>query len=91
MSLFLFLFLTFFALIFGDVASALEVVEGKDILKLGLVVDDGPAALLLALLQQVDQERLDVLGLLIAENRRQVLYTYTLSRYSIGKVGKKRV
>lgn len=66
--------LTFFALVFGDVACALEIVEREDVLQLCFVVDYRPGALVLALLQQVHQELLDVLRLLVAKHCCQVLF-----------------
>lgn len=65
--------LTLLALFLGDVSGALEVIEGEDVLKLSLVVNDGAASLLFALLQEVDEELLNVLRLFIADDGCQVL------------------
>jgi len=65
--------LTFLALFLGDVSGTLQVVKGEDVLELGLVVHDRAAALLLTLLEEVHEELLDVLGLLVAQDGRQVL------------------
>ncbi len=43
--------LTFFALFLRDVSSTLEVIESEDVLELSLIVYNGAASLLLALLQ----------------------------------------
>ena len=43
--------LTFFALFLGDMSSTLEVIESEDVLELSLIVNNGAASLLLALLQ----------------------------------------
>jgi len=55
------------------VSGTLEVIECEDVLQLGLVVHDRTTALLLSLLKQVNQELLNVLGLLVAYDGRQVL------------------
>jgi hypothetical protein len=47
----LFKLLTFFALFLGDMSCALEVIESEDVLELSLIVHNGAASLLLALLQ----------------------------------------
>lgn len=65
--------LTLLALFLGDVSGALEVIEGEDVLKLSLIVNDGAASLLLALLQEVNEELLNVLRLFIADDGCQVL------------------
>ena len=65
--------LTLFALLLGDVSCTLEVIESEDVLELGLIVYNGAASLLLALLQEVNQELLNVLWLFIANNGCQVL------------------
>ena len=65
--------LTLFALLLGDVSCTLEVIESEDVLELGLIVHNGAASLLLALLQEVNQELLNVLWLFIANNGCQVL------------------
>ena len=65
--------LTFFALFFGYMSCALEVIESEDVLELSLIVDNGATSLLFALLQEVDQELLNVLWLFIANNGCQVL------------------
>ena len=54
-------------------ASTFEVIESKDVLELGLVVNDGATSLFLALLQEVDEELLNVLWLLITNDGCQVL------------------
>ena len=65
--------LTLFALLLGDVSCTLEVIESEDVLELGLIVHNGAASLLLALLQEVNQELFNVLWLFIANNGCQVL------------------
>ena len=65
--------LTLFALLLGDVSCTLEVIESEDVLELSLIVYNGATSLLLALLQEVNQELLNVLWLFIANNGCQVL------------------
>lgn len=65
--------LTLFALFLGNVAGTLEVIESEYVLQLCLIVDDGAASLLLALLQEVNEELFNVLWLFIADNGCQVL------------------
>jgi len=60
-------------LFLGNVACPFEIVEGEDVLELGLVVDDGATALLFPLFQNIDEELLDVLRLLVAEDCAEVL------------------
>jgi hypothetical protein len=65
--------LTLFALLLRDVSCSLQVIESEDVLEFSLIVNNGAASLLLALLQEVNQELFNVLWLFIANNSRQVL------------------
>ena len=66
--------LTFAALVLADVARVLQVVEGEDVLHLGLGVDDGAGAVLHASLNLLAQELLHVVWLLVCQKRSKVLY-----------------
>jgi hypothetical protein len=65
--------LTLFALLLRDVSCSLQVIESEDVLEFSLIVNNGAASLLLALLQEVNQELFNVLWLFIANNSGQVL------------------
>jgi hypothetical protein len=65
--------LTLFALLLRDVSCSLQVIESEDVLEFSLIVDNGAASLLFALLQEVNQELFNVLWLFIANNSGQVL------------------
>ena len=65
--------LTLFALLLRDVSCSLQVIESEDVLEFSLIVNNGTASLLLALLQEVNQELFNVLWLFIANNSGQVL------------------
>ena len=65
--------LTFLALVFCDMACTFKVVEGKDVLELCFVVDDGARPLFFALFQEFNQEMLNVVWLLVAKHCSQIL------------------
>jgi hypothetical protein len=65
--------LTLFALLLRDVSCSLQVIESEDVLEFSLIVNNGATSLLLALLQEVNQELFNVLWLFIANNSGQVL------------------
>ena len=65
----------FAALLSRNVACALEVVQGKNVLQFWVAVNDRAVAVQFSLLQDVDQEVLEVLGLLVADDGGQVLFT----------------
>lgn len=65
--------LTFTALLLRDRAGTFKIVEREDVLQLGVCIDDRPAAVLFSLLNLIDQERVDVVGLLVAEQSGKVL------------------
>ena len=67
--------LTFTALLLGDVALILQVVEGEDVLHLSLGVDNGSGAVLDAGFDLLAQELLHVVWLLVRQKRCQVLYS----------------
>ena len=77
--------LTFAALLLGDVALVLQVVEGEDVLHLSLGVDDGSGAILDAGLDLLAQELLHVVWLLVGQKRCQVLYSNIVRLIHINK------
>ena len=54
-------------------SGTLQVVESEYVLQLCLVVDNRSGALILPLLEKVDEELLDVIGLLVADDGGQIL------------------
>ena len=67
--------LTFAALLLGDRSRPLEVVEGEDVLQLSVRVHNRAAPVLLPLLYLIDQERLYVVRLFVAQKSRQILHS----------------
>ena len=61
------------ALLLGDVAGALQVVERENVLQLLVGVDDGAGSVLFSNLYLVDQELLNIVGLLVRQQSGQVL------------------
>ena len=61
------------ALLLGDVAGVLEVVQGEDVLHLSLSVDDRAGTILNASLNLLAQELLQVVWLLVGEQSCQIL------------------
>ena len=65
--------LTFAALILGNVVLALQIVQSEDVLHFSVSVYDGTVAVLLAGFNLLHEEVLDVVWLLVSQERSQVL------------------
>ena len=65
--------LTFAALISCDVVLSLKVVKGKDVLHLSIGVNNGAFTVLLASLDLLDEEVLDIIWLLVGKKSGQIL------------------
>ena len=63
----------FAALLLGDVASTLQVVQSEDVLKLLVSVDDRAGSVLFSNLDLVDEELLNIVGLFVSQKGGQVL------------------
>ena len=57
----------------GDVVLALKVVQGEDVLHLGISVNNGAFTVLLAGLDLLDEEVLDIIRLLVGKKSGQIL------------------
>ena len=69
--------LTFTALLLGDLARALQVVEGEDVLELGVCEHDGAGTVGLACFNLFDQELFELVlavQFLVADEGGQVLH-----------------
>ena len=65
--------LTFAALISCDVVLSLKIVKGEDVLHLSISVNNGAFTVLLAGLDLLDEEVLDIIGLLVGKKSGQIL------------------
>ena len=70
--------LTFTALFSGNATRSLKVVESENILNLSLSVDNITVTIFLSLLDLLDQELLNIVWLLVAQQSGQVLCNYKL-------------
>ena len=66
--------LTFAALLLVNVARVLEVVQREDVLHLSLRVHDGARAILHARLDLLAEELFHIVGLLVGQERGQILF-----------------
>ena len=88
--------LTFAALISSDVVLSLKVVKGEDVLHLSISVNNGAFTVLLAGLDLLDEEVLDIIRLLVGKKSGQILKRKfgisnrsTIEEYAFQAQGKK--
>ena len=67
----------FSALFLCNETCALEIVQGKNVLKLGVTVNDGSVAVHFSLFQNVTHEFLEVIGLFVSQDGRQIFKKLT--------------
>ena len=65
---------SFTALFLSDVASTLQVVESENVLQLLISVDDGTGSVFFTDFDLINQELLNVVGLLVSQKSRQILH-----------------
>ena len=75
--------LTLTALLGRDEAATLKVIQRVNVLQLRVSVNDAAGAINLPLLKGLNKESVHVLGLLVGEHRRQVLYIFKKSCVNI--------